>query len=507
MNSTSLFALLMLLTDVSSFQTGGFSSVSSLSPTLQFSNSIQQSRKEDESRTIDSHLQRGRRRVMNSRLYSSNGNGKFDITRPTFDLYSLRSIRGDALVRYNSLNQSEPLRINLYLIALVTCFSYSSLSEAVFDEPASLEGTVASILAGGFATFRFIRECSRRSEKLSKIEKESNAQKLPIRLPSNFAKKNPFVERPFISETVELRQVFGSGRRILAICGPGEALKSALVDAQVLRRRLSQANVLIVPVPTDLTSSVREYYANELQLDMELVKSVPFVAEADNVPEWAEYFRSLLEEDENNPNVVGKELVWFGLSSSGKSFGSGVGLPRWLEILGQSLLPMEMLDQDESEVLQAESGDGEHSARNQVLLAQKQFYKALTEGSLDNIQNVYDVSSSKQVTEVLDQGGTLDDWELCLRDGARPADLKTGDPDVLVVSDEMAYSTTIEFPLPNDPSASLLAVQQWVRSKDGDEEEWKLQLHQTIPWGPDTRAGATLAVIAAAALLLQAPDQ
>ena len=47
-----------------------------------------------------------------TRLYAN----QFDITKPTFDLLSFRQIRSDALLRYNSLNQSEPLRINLFLL-------------------------------------------------------------------------------------------------------------------------------------------------------------------------------------------------------------------------------------------------------------------------------------------------------------------------------------------------------------------------------------------------------
>ena len=42
----------------------------------------------------------------------------------------------------------------------------------------------------------------------------------------------------------------------------------------------------------------------------------------------------------------------------------------------------------------------------------------------------------------------------------------------------------------NDYLATLLAVQKWTRLSAGND--WKLELHQTIPWGADSRAGATL---------------
>lgn len=55
----------------------------------------------------------------------------------------------------------------------------------------------------------------------------------------------------------------------------------------------------------------------------------------------------------------------------------------------------------------------------------------------------------------------------------------------------MAYSTCIEFPSnAGIDGATLLAVQRWSRESEGDE--WKLDLHQTIPWSTGSRAGGTL---------------
>jgi hypothetical protein len=48
---------------------------------------------------------------------------QFDVAKPVFDLFALRSFRGDALLRYNTLNQSEPLRINLYGLLAFALFS------------------------------------------------------------------------------------------------------------------------------------------------------------------------------------------------------------------------------------------------------------------------------------------------------------------------------------------------------------------------------------------------
>jgi hypothetical protein len=403
---------------------------------------------------------------------------KFDISKPTFDLYSLRNIRGDALLRYNNLNQSEPLRINLYLVALLSLWSYPALSEAVVDQPATLPAVVVSTLAGGFAAYRFVRECSRRSRKLRKMERELNSQGLKVRLPNN-----PLADRPFATSAVTLRQVLPQ-RRVLAICGPRELLEDTLVSVRMLRRRFVQANVLVVAVPTD-GSSVQDYS----NMDMVEVRSINYLAETVDAPEWISYFQSLVgeDDDENNKSTLGSQLAWFGLSSSGKSFGSGVATPRWLEILGQSLLPVEILDPDDDGMMMDKSSVDEAS----IGKSQQLFYEALTGGSKEGIQTVFADDSSPQVQEVLDQGGRLDGWDICLADGARPAGMTISGSDVLVISDTKAYSTTIEFPSGlDDPSATLLAVQEWGRTSSDDE--WKLQLHQTIPWGPDTRAGGTL---------------
>ena len=132
----------------------------------------------------------------------------------------------------------------------------------------------------------------------------------------------------------------------------------------------------------------------------------------------------------------------------------------------------------------------------EILKLQKQFYDFLTNGSLSGIQKTFGTTQSSDVQEVLDLGGNIDDWDKCLQVGARPEGMKVSGADVLVVSDTEAYSTIIEFPKVGTKdgltTASLLAVQKWSRKEGEDDASWKLELHQTIPWGNDSRAGATL---------------
>jgi hypothetical protein len=63
--------------------------------------------------------------------------------------------------------------------------------------------------------------------------------------------------------------------------------------------------------------------------------------------------------------------------------------------------------------------------------------------------------------------------------------------DVTIFSETEAYTTCIEFPANTGmDSASLLAVQRFIRANKS--EQWKLDLHQTIPWSLETKAQGTL---------------
>ena len=389
----------------------------------------------------------------------------FDLSRPTFDLFTLRNIRGDALLQYNTLNQSEPLRINLYLLLTFTLLALPSMSEAVLGEDLSLPGTAASVLGsiGSFALF--FRECGRRSKQLERIEKEMNAEFLPVRLPNN-----RFAERPY-GPPVQLKQLRGK-KRIIALCGNKDQLKAALTEVRVFRNRLFQAAAIVIPIPNDGSNT------NDWGMSREEIASAQFLGEADNIQAWVQYFNGLLQDDQEE----GK-LVWFGLNNNGRSFASGAGdPPRLVEVLGQNLRPVEILLETDEEVKMTPEDDA-------VLSAQKQFYSALTSGDREAMASVFTKEQATEVAEVISDGGRIDNWDACLEDGARPEDMQISGSDALIVSPDVAYSTAIEFPPNADiDSATLLAVQRW--QKEGDD--WKLSLHQTIPWSPASKAGGTL---------------
>lgn len=388
----------------------------------------------------------------------------FDISKPVFDLFALRQIRGDALLQYNTLNQSEPLRISIYGLLAVACFSAPLVSEAVGGEPMNLAATAASTLAGFGSVVLFVNECRKRSQQLSRIEKELNAENLRVRLPASAIADSPY------GQPESLLQLKRSPvpPRIIALCGSASQLKEALTSLQVLGRRLRQSSAFVVAVPLD-GSKRSDWGIGDGR--------APWLAEAFDVDEWKNYFDELAENT--------GDFRWFGLNSNGRSFGSGSGeCPQWLQLLGQHLRPTELLDEDDEVAVLSND-------EKSVIECQANFYKALTTGDFDMLTSLYSPEQSPLVSEVVSAEGRLDDWKSCLEEGARPEGMKVSGSDAVVLSDTRAFSTTVEFPANTGlDTATLLATQQWVRSSPDDG--WKLELHQTIPWSPESRAQGTL---------------
>lgn len=408
----------------------------------------------------------------------------FDLSKPTFDLFSLKTIRNDALLQYSSLNQSEPLRINLYLILSVALFSFPTLSEAVIGEEAQLTSTAIAFLGGVGSVALFVRECQNRMKQLNRIEKEMNAEFLTIKIPT----KNKFDGSVYGNQPTNSLKSLRSNKRVLAICGSSAQLKEILVPLRVFRRRLAQAGALVAVVPNDSEGIIE---LNDLGISESEIRSCQWVGQAQQTETWVKYFQSLADNDKSQ-----NDLIWFGLNYNGRSFASGIGeAPRLLELLGRNLRPVEMLDQSDEAEQTLGLNEENAAAVNEISQCQRNFYQALTTGDLKEMNALCADNKVQEVTEILDAGGRVDGWESCLAEGARPAYMKTSGSDVLVISPTEAYSTCIEFPADtggySDPfGATLLAMQRWIR-KD-ESEGWELEFHQTIPWSSDTKAGGTL---------------
>lgn len=280
-------------------------------------------------------------------------------------------------------------------------------------------------------------------------------------------------------------------KKILAIAGSRDEVKKILMQGMVLRRRLVQANCLIVVVPVDISNS------NDMKWNWEKEDSGiiggRWLAQSNNLPTWIDYFTDLANiEDNNNDSDESVEdskmndgLLWFGLNANRRSFGSGTGSSslKFLELMGSFLRPTVIINEDDPP---------DSNSNPELIEAQQTFYKALCTGDKESMKKIWSPSSlTAEVTEVIEAGGRIDDWGSCLMDGARPEDMLTSDSDAWVKSDTEAYTTTIEFP-PTAPmeSGSLLAIQRWTRMNKDDE--WKLDLHQTIPWTAEAKANGTL---------------
>ena len=267
-------------------------------------------------------------RIIQPMMYMSN---QFDISRPVFDIFAFRSVRGDAIVRYNALNQSEPLRIILYALLTLSFLAAPSLSEAVGYDKMGLPLTIASTLAGATSAYLFIRECSLRSKQLIRIEKELNTELLTVRLPANVLSDTPFSKPKPLKELRNLP----NAPRFIAINGTKQKLREALKGLSILGRRLKQASVYVVPLATDGSKP------SDWQL---LSEYPPWIADPYDKTMWQDYFDGLSAKDASNPTFR-PSFRWFGLTASGRSFGSGDDeIPQWLQILGQHLRPTQVLD-------------------------------------------------------------------------------------------------------------------------------------------------------------------
>lgn len=409
---------------------------------------------------------------------------QFDITKPVFDLYSLRQVRGDALNKYSSLNQSEPLRINLAGFFALTFLSTPFLAPDLAGQSLTAPQMALALAGAAFSASAFYRECKSRSKQLTRLEKELKALSLAVRLPTNLLADSPF-GAPATIRQLQQR----SGMRIVALTGTSLELQAVVQKLSVLGRRLVQASAVVVLIPNDNDSTNPK---EALKLDF---GRPTWLAQAGAVQEWKDYFKDLSDnnsgksEEEKAALLNNKQLKWFGLSASGRSFGSGQGsAPEWLELLGQHLRPVVLLDEDDPPVVRLTDDADHHTKIESIILQQHTaFYQALTNGNLEDMRAVCDPQDAEAVNKVIQAGGRLDEWTTCLAEGNRPAGMKVADADVTVVSQDTAYSTCIEFPTAMQ-GATLLAVQKWIRRDD----KWLLAKHQTIPWADRSAAGTLI---------------
>jgi hypothetical protein len=320
-------------------------------------------------------------------LYQSN---QFDISKPVFDVLSLRTIRGDALILYDAANQSEPIRILLDGILCLLLLATPSLAEALDYDPLGVPVTIATVAGSIWFARLFLKECKSRSNQLNRIEKELNTEILPIRLPANALSDRRF-SKPVVLKSLSAGQLIPP--RILALCGTTEKLQEALKGLRIQGKRLQQASVYVVCIPLEESSSFKPY--EWILEQQQSPQTIPWLADSYDDKVWRAYFNDLAPD---NAEASSKpSFLWFGLNSSGRSIGSGVDeIPMWLQLLGRHFRPT----MDDFELMEATSNADSTENGATLSAAVKDFYAALTTGNQDAMKSVFSQSVSSQVTEV-----------------------------------------------------------------------------------------------------------
>jgi len=437
-------------------------------------------------------------------------------------------VRGDALAKYNTRNQSEPLRINLWGLAMVVAAIGPTLLQELYETPTPLTTTLGCAVATLGSAALFVQNCQRRNQQLVRLEKELQALSLTVKLPRKQSSSSSLLDGSsngvaslYNNVPVQsIRQAQASSTlRILAVTSSNlTQLQTALQQLQGLAPRLIQSNTVVVPIlslgngnPKDPMSLSQLVQA--CQLSPSVLQTWPWLAAPGQIEAWQAYWNVLGSNNNNNPDATfPNDFKWFGLSATGRSFGSGTDLPSWLQLMGQHLRPTVLLE-DETErplVLGTKSDETAIAQDDKTAILQElqTFYTALTTGDLTTMQTNVFLGTSDLVTQVTQQGGRLEDWAICLQEGNRPAGMQIADAQVVLVgasssSDNdndndypiIAYSSVLEYPSVDTIAAAvdtptLLAVQSWTQNRQ--DNSWKLVQHQTIPWSDLAPAQGTL---------------
>jgi len=386
--------------------------------------------------------------------------GGFDLlSGKDFDLLALRSFRREAKLRYSNLNQSEPLRI--FIFGTLTILAAAAGLLEIFGPLEPQDQAISAVTTIGSGAL-FLRERSRRTSQLVLMDRECAISDLGVSFTDGMTgSTNKF-------EVRQLREKL----RLLVVYGDKETLRKTIKEAAIYRRRFVQSEVAFLAVSSDGTS--------RSEWDLPSNARGGWLWEPQNPQEWRDYLEEILA---TKKDAMGKG-AWLTLNKKGRSRGSGLGAPRYDELLGSRLPPTASppMEDAPSYSLLDES----------VMAAQKRFYDALTNGDVEAMEAIWAAQENADVQEFVALGGRLDPWPSQLRDGSRPEGMSISSRDVLVLdSGDEAWSTCLETPAVSP--GTLLATQQWVKEgeQDGDPV-WKLRGHRTIPFSVNAGAMAML---------------
>lgn len=385
------------------------------------------------------------------------------LRRPEFDPLSLQDFRREALLQYSNTNQSEPLRILIFLFVTI-CGLFSPTFFPSNAGPPFFVAAATVTLASGFL---FLRERGKRTAQLVRLEREYSIGDLSVEL------SEPVSGRSESKELQALRDQY----RLVALFGSFDQLVEALRAALPYRRRFEQSRVLVLAVSATLEDSDKVAFA-AFGSEALLRQAGPWLAKAKQLRRWRSYFEALAE-DKNSSG----DCLWVGLNFRGRVFGSDFGCPIWDEVLA-AMPPIKRLSSLEERYALADAASG-------ALEAQEEFYRALCEGDKQAMAAIFDEKDDAELTTAIQVDGqtgstNLSLWEVVLAPENRP-ELRTASSDCVSLSKTSSITTCIEFPV---LGPTLLATQTWTRNDAS--APWRLQSHRSIPYAMQIEARVAL---------------
>lgn len=414
--------------------------------------------------------QRTSGRVSVARAAQGGFNKASFLRREEFDLLSLRDFRRDALIQYRNTNQSEPLRIGIFL--LLTLSSFAAPFLAPLDAGPLYYGTW--LLVGCISAFFFLRERDKRTVQLVRLEREYSIGDLYVEMAEPLTGS---------SKKCEVASLRGS-RRIVLLYGDAPRLTEAVISAVPYGRRFQQSGVLVIPVAAsgaddDIEAACMAAFGSKNKMRVASLWLGTAI-----VPKlWAIYFEDLLE---GKARV--SEGAWVALSFKSRVIGSDFGYPVWDELLA-ALPPLVPL----SSRLASEREVPSEPAAREVLDSHAAFYRALLAGDEAAMASLFLQEDNPELSKIIavdsENGLTnLSPWSVVLAPKARP-DLVVGNQDVHLQGQDQAVITCIEFPV---IGPTLLATQVWRRVPGAKGQEWRLLHHRTIPYATQVEARVAL---------------
>lgn len=373
----------------------------------------------------------------------------------------------------------------------------------------TLAALAENALGLGACAFAARVDVDKRGTALARLQKELALGKMVVIQRNAFREERAFALR-------ELRDV----ARVAVVYGSAEKVERDLTAATAYRRRLEQSRILVVPVVERDSvgeSAVADVGPGRWELLKDVVKAWPgagagrWLAWPTRNDDWSGYFRRLMGQNANKGGYLT-------ISTSGLIRGSGVGAPNWDVLLStfprnrpgnaqdkEAEKAWKRATLDSSEALTSKSegteisrGGGRGAVSQalprdvpeleRIISLHEAFYRALDAGDERGMEEVWSNSSSREsaLATLVDRGARLDGWDVVLRSDRRPQGIKVNDVDVTI---EKGVATLTGLETVTN-GATLLCTQTFER--DGDDGEWMLTGHTTIPYGADVVAKVVL---------------